>query len=149
MSRPDQHTLRGLALLILCAAGSSGCEALINLPDGDPQLTPTGQPCQSDTMCMGDAVCDDGECTPCFVTLGSERISLGNSQGGNQFAITADEDGTSLTLGWYADNPGSVAFDLIRQAKPDVVGEGANVKRWLDAIGARPAVQRGMEVPKV
>ncbi|MDZ4381843.1 MAG: glutathione S-transferase N-terminal domain-containing protein [Parvibaculum sp.] len=43
----------------------------------------------------------------------------------------------------------SVAFDLIRQAKPDVVGEGANVKRWLDAIGARPAVQRGMEVPKV
>ena len=43
----------------------------------------------------------------------------------------------------------SVAFDLIAQAKPDVVGEGANVRRWLDAVGARPAVQRGMEVPKV
>lgn len=43
----------------------------------------------------------------------------------------------------------SVAFDLIAQAKPDVVGEGANVKRWLDAVGDRPGVQRGMDVPKV
>lgn len=43
----------------------------------------------------------------------------------------------------------SVAFELIAQAKPDVVGEGANVRRWLDAVGARPAVQRGMDVPKV
>jgi GST-like protein len=43
----------------------------------------------------------------------------------------------------------SIAFDLIRQAKPDVVGEGANVKRWLDTVGARPAVQRGMAVPEV
>lgn len=42
----------------------------------------------------------------------------------------------------------SIAFDLIAQAKPDVVGEGANVKRWLDAVGTRPAVQRGMDVPK-
>lgn len=42
-----------------------------------------------------------------------------------------------------------VAFDLIAQAKPDVVGEGANVKRWLEEVGARPAVQRGMAVPKV
>ncbi|WP_421865955.1 glutathione S-transferase N-terminal domain-containing protein [Parvibaculum sp.] len=43
----------------------------------------------------------------------------------------------------------SIAFDLVRQAKPDVVGEGANVKRWLDTVGARPAVQRGMAVPEV
>ncbi|MEP4731082.1 glutathione S-transferase N-terminal domain-containing protein [Parvibaculum sp.] len=43
----------------------------------------------------------------------------------------------------------SIAFDLVRQAKPDVVGEGANVKRWLDMVGARPAVQRGMAVPEV
>ncbi|HAC57303.1 MAG: glutathione S-transferase [Parvibaculum sp.] len=42
-----------------------------------------------------------------------------------------------------------VAFDLIAQAKPDVVGEGANVRRWLEEVGARPAVQRGMDVPKV
>ncbi|MFN4355230.1 glutathione S-transferase N-terminal domain-containing protein [Parvibaculum sp.] len=43
----------------------------------------------------------------------------------------------------------SVAFPLIAQGKPDIVGEGANVKRWLDAVGARPAVQRGMAVPNV
>jgi GST-like protein len=24
-----------------------------------------------------------------------------------------------------------------------------NIKRWLEAVGARPAVQRGMAVPKV
>lgn len=42
-----------------------------------------------------------------------------------------------------------VAFDLIAQAKPDVVGEGANVRRWLEEVGARPAMQRGMDVPKV
>lgn len=41
------------------------------------------------------------------------------------------------------------AFPLIAPAKADVVGEAANVKRWLDTVGARPAVQRGMEVPKV
>jgi GSH-dependent disulfide-bond oxidoreductase len=43
----------------------------------------------------------------------------------------------------------SAGFDLIKQAKPDVVGEGANVARWIKAIGARPAVKKGMEVPKV
>ena len=42
-----------------------------------------------------------------------------------------------------------VAFPLIAQGKRDIVGEGANVKRWLEAVGARPAVQRGMAVPKV
>ena len=29
------------------------------------------------------------------------------------------------------------------------LNEFANVKRWFDAIGARPAVQRGMAVPKI
>ncbi|MDP1628325.1 MAG: glutathione S-transferase N-terminal domain-containing protein [Parvibaculum sp.] len=48
------------------------------------------------------------------------------------------------TYPWLA-----VAFDLIAQGKPEIVGEGANVKRWLAAVGARPAVQRGMAVPKV
>jgi len=43
----------------------------------------------------------------------------------------------------------SVGFDLIKAAKTDVVGEGANVARWIKAIGARPAVKKGMEVPKV
>ena len=39
------------------------------------------------------------------------------------------------------------AFDLIRGVKADVVGEGAHVARWLTAVGARPAVGRGMAVP--
>jgi GST-like protein len=42
-----------------------------------------------------------------------------------------------------------VGFNLLKAAKPDVVGEGANVARWIAAIGARPAVKKGMEVPKV
>ena len=43
----------------------------------------------------------------------------------------------------------NVAFDLIAQGKPEIVGEGANVKRWLEAVGKRPAVERGMAVPRV
>jgi GST-like protein len=43
----------------------------------------------------------------------------------------------------------SVAFAFIKGAKPDVVGEGANVDRWINAIGARPAVTKGMAVPQV
>jgi GST-like protein len=43
----------------------------------------------------------------------------------------------------------AVGFNLLKAAKPDVVGEGANVARWIAAIGARPAVKKGMEVPKV
>lgn len=46
------------------------------------------------------------------------------------------------TYPWIA-----VAFALLAQAKPDIIGEGANVKRWLDAVGARPAVVCGMAVP--
>ena len=43
----------------------------------------------------------------------------------------------------------AVGFNLLKAAKADVVGEGANVARWVAAIGARPAVKKGMEVPKV
>ncbi len=48
------------------------------------------------------------------------------------------------TYPWVA-----VAFELIKQAKPDIIGEGANTRRWLDAIAARPAVEKGMSVPQV
>jgi len=30
---------------------------------------------------------------------------------------------------------------------PEKVGELGNVRRWLDTVGARPAVQRGMKIP--
>jgi GSH-dependent disulfide-bond oxidoreductase len=48
------------------------------------------------------------------------------------------------TYPWVA-----IAFAFIKGAKPEVVGEGANVERWIKAIGERPAVQAGMAVPKV
>jgi GST-like protein len=41
----------------------------------------------------------------------------------------------------------SAGFGLLRNVKPDVVGEGANVERWIAAIAARPAVVKGMAVP--
>jgi GST-like protein len=40
-------------------------------------------------------------------------------------------------------------FDLIRNVKPDVTGDGKHVARWLGAIGERPAVVKGMAVPKL
>jgi GSH-dependent disulfide-bond oxidoreductase len=42
-----------------------------------------------------------------------------------------------------------VGFPAIKAAKPDVVGEGANVARWIAAVGARPGVKKGMQVPQV
>ncbi len=48
------------------------------------------------------------------------------------------------TYAWVA-----VGHQPIKGAKPDIVGEGANVARWLAAVGARPAVQKGMQIPKV
>ena len=42
----------------------------------------------------------------------------------------------------------TLGFGLIRSLKPDVVGEGAGVARWLEAIAARPAVARGMVIPE-
>ena len=40
-------------------------------------------------------------------------------------------------------------FELLRNAKPDVAGEGKNVARWLATIGERPAVAKGMAIPQV
>jgi GST-like protein len=42
-----------------------------------------------------------------------------------------------------------VGFPAIKAAKPDMVGEGANVARWIAAVGARPGVKKGMQVPQV
>lgn len=49
-----------------------------------------------------------------------------------------------ITYPWIA--PG---FEVIAKARPDVVGEGFNTRRWLAAVGSRPVVKRSMAVPKV
>jgi GST-like protein len=43
----------------------------------------------------------------------------------------------------------AAGFAPIKAAKADVVGDAANVARWLAAIGERPAVKKGMAVPQV
>jgi GST-like protein len=43
----------------------------------------------------------------------------------------------------------TAGFDTIKSVKPDVVGEGAHIARWLAAIGSRAAVARGMAVPRI
>ena len=41
------------------------------------------------------------------------------------------------------------ALDLIAGMKPEIAGEAVNARRWLADVGTRPAVQRGMVLPKV
>jgi GST-like protein len=46
------------------------------------------------------------------------------------------------TYPWIA-----AAWGPFRAMMPEKIGELRNVQRWLDTVGARPAVQRGMTVP--
>lgn len=39
-----------------------------------------------------------------------------------------------------------VALSSTCQSRPEIAGEGHNIRRWLDEIAARPAVVRGMAV---
>lgn len=41
-----------------------------------------------------------------------------------------------ITYPWIAP-----AFETIAKAKPEVIGEGANTRRWFETVGSRPAVQ--------
>jgi GST-like protein len=68
-----------------------------------------------------------------------DRLETAAYLGGADYSI-AD----IATYPWVA-----IGFSLIKAIKRDVVGEGANVARWLAAIAERPAVKRGMEVPQV
>jgi GST-like protein len=43
----------------------------------------------------------------------------------------------------------AAAWPAFRNMLPEQVSRFANVQRWLERIGARPAVQRGMQVPAV
>jgi len=42
-----------------------------------------------------------------------------------------------------------LGFPIIKGMKEEMFGAGSNVERWLEAVGARPAVQKGVAVPKV
>jgi len=67
----------------------------------------------------------------------------------NQLANTEYMAG-DYSIADIATYPWLVAgFPAIKAVKPDVVGEAANVARWIAAVGARPAVKKGMQVPKV
>ncbi len=48
------------------------------------------------------------------------------------------------TYPWVA-----AGWPIFRTMMPDQVGAYGNVQRWLDAMAARPAVERGMKVPAV
>jgi len=43
----------------------------------------------------------------------------------------------------------SAAWPLFKNLFPEQVGSYGNVQRWLDTVGARPAVQAGMLIPAV
>jgi len=42
-----------------------------------------------------------------------------------------------------------LALDPIKGAKADVVGNAENVTRWVETMGAREAVKKGMIVPEI
>jgi GST-like protein len=42
-----------------------------------------------------------------------------------------------------------VATGFLSEFLADDLADKANIKRWMDTLAARPAVQRGMAVPKV
>ncbi len=48
------------------------------------------------------------------------------------------------TYGWTL-----AAANMLSQAAPDAWGENKHINRWLKVIGERPAVVRGMAVPRV
>jgi GST-like protein len=69
---------------------------------------------------------------------------LDNQLANTEYMAGAYSIADIATYPWVA-----AGFPLLKGAKPDVAGEGANVSRWIAAIGERPAVKKGMEVPKV
>jgi len=78
-----------------------------------------------------------------YVTESARLIKVMDDELGSSEYLAGDYSIADIaTYPWIA-----VAFQFIKGFKPDVVGEGANVARWIKAIGARPAVQKGMAVP--
>lgn len=40
-------------------------------------------------------------------------------------------------------------FESVMKAKAAEIGEARHIRRWLEAVGSRPAVQAGMQIPKI
>jgi GST-like protein len=78
-----------------------------------------------------------------YVTESARLIRVMDDQLGRAPYLAGD-----YSIADIATYPWRVAgFQLLKAAKPEVVGEGDNVARWLAAVGDRPAVARGMAVP--
>jgi GST-like protein len=92
-----------------------------------------------------------------FATVAPERLSYPIARFGGEAArlvrLMDDHLGKSQFLaGDYsiADMAAfpwlRVALESICQARPEIAGEGHNVRRWLGEVAVRPAVMRGMAV---
>ncbi|MGH7249078.1 MAG: glutathione S-transferase N-terminal domain-containing protein [Pseudomonadota bacterium] len=80
-----------------------------------------------------------------YMTESARLIKVMDDQLGHTEYLAGDYSIADIaTYPWI-----SIAFKLVAGAKPEVSGEAKNVERWVAAIGARPAVQKGMAVPKV
>jgi GST-like protein len=80
-----------------------------------------------------------------YVTESARLIKVMDDQLGRGAYLAGDYSIADIaTYAWVA-----AGFPLLRGAKPDIVGEGANVERWLKALASRPAVVKGMAVPAV
>jgi GSH-dependent disulfide-bond oxidoreductase len=78
-----------------------------------------------------------------YVTESARLIRVMDDQLGRVPYLAGD-----YSIADIATYPWVVAgFQLLKVAKPEVVGAGDNVARWLAAVGDRPAVARGMAVP--
>ncbi len=80
-----------------------------------------------------------------YLTESARLLKVLDDQLGRSEYVAGDYSIADVaTYPWIA-----VGFGLLKAAKPEIVGEGAQISRWLSAVGARPAVQKGMKVPQV
>jgi GST-like protein len=63
---------------------------------------------------------------------------------GRQFLAGEYSIADMATYPWVA-----AGWSVFKMMMPEKVGEFGSVQRWLDTMAARPAVQRGMQVPAV
>jgi GST-like protein len=86
-----------------------------------------------------------------------EAIERFTTEAGRLFAVMekrlaevpylAGDDYSIADIAAYAWTLG--ASTMLKQSKSPAWGDNPSIERWLKAVGERPAVQRGMAVPKV